>query len=996
MILEHQTPDGENVEKAFSQAVIFIGRDAGECDLSFDRNVFPMVSRRHAELSCENGRWILTDVGSMFGTFVNGERLSAPQVLAPGDVLMFGADGPLVRVASFVAAGEQIPLGSFAEHAEPVRQGYSERSDYGKTMQRHEQAAFLEFLNIPGRSRFAFTQGTIHLGRDHNCEVAFDASSATVSRKHAELHFSNGSCTITDNNSFNGTLLNGQRITAATPVTEGDEIQLGLGGPIMRFSMRREEIPGDEKTPPANVRPAAEQAADLTKTMVFKIDKETIVPRQAAAGQARLVRSAVFGPTGVLTIGREPGNDIQLDGLGISNRHAKLKSSGGRFTVEDLNSTNGVFLNGSRISSSSVAPEDSIQIGAFVFRIDAAGTVGVFDSRAQSRVDASKLVRIAGKTAILDGVSLVIPPNEFVGVLGPSGAGKSTLLEALNGMRPADSGSVRINDLDLYRHFDSLKQAVGYVPQEDIIHRELSVYRTLFYVAKLRLSKDVSRTEIRQLIDEVLDVTGLSDKRDLPVKKLSGGQRKRVSIAVELITKPSVIFLDEPTSGLDPSTEGKIMSLFRQIAESGHTVVMTTHAMENVRLFDKIVILMKGKLVFYGRPDEALAYFGAADFPALYEKMEAADADPDELKAKFENSRNFAGLIAQPLAAATPAAVGGRAGKKLRLGIFGMIRQWILLSRRYFEVLLKDKFNLFILIAQAPILALMTFLVTTSQQPRDFLYFVVAIVAVWFGTSVSAREIVRERPIYIRERMFNLGVLPYLLSKLTVLGIIVAAQCFLFFVPLKILDLAGLMFMPGELFGIPQLSVMLLTAAVGVAVGLLVSALVRTEEMATSLVPLILIPQLLFSGLAGVPNLSTKAVSMAMPGAWSFDTIKRFSTLDTLEPEGAKQNGETEGLGLYEYIRSENKKNIDASKQELEDLKKRAAEDFRSVSSLDAPMLSDIPELSEPKELPKDLSRYVTFLHPWMNDVLNQIVLMLMFLMSAFWAAVVLRLRDIK
>ncbi len=990
IILEHQTPGGERLEKSYAQAVIFIGRDAGECDLSFDRNAFPMVSRRHAELSWENGRWILTDVGSMFGTFVNGERLSAPQVLAPGDVLMFGGDGPIVRVASFVAAGEQIPMDPVAEQAMPVRQGYSERSDYGKTMQRHEQAAFLEFLNIPGRRRFAFAQGTIHLGRDQMCEVAFDASAATVSRKHAELHFSNGTCTIIDNNSFNGTLLNGRRITAATPVTEGDEIQLGLGGPIMRFSMRRETA--DE---PESSVPAAEVSADLTKTMVFNLDKETMVPRQAA-GQARLVRSALFGPSGVLTIGREPGNDIQLDGLGISNRHAKLKSSGGRFTVEDLNSTNGVFLNGSRITNSVVAPEDSIQIGAFVFRIDAAGTVGVFDSRAQSRVDASKLVRIAGKTTILDGVSLVVPPNEFVGVLGPSGAGKSTLLEALNGMRPADSGSVRINDLDLYRHFDSLKQAVGYVPQEDIIHRELSVYRTLFYIAKLRLSKDVSRAEIRQLIDEVLDVTGLADKRDLPVKKLSGGQRKRVSIAVELITKPSVIFLDEPTSGLDPSTEGKIMALFRQIAESGHTVIMTTHAMENVRLFDKIVVLMKGKLVFYGPPDEALAYFGAADFPSLYEKIEAADVKPDELKARFENSRNFAGLIAQPLAAATPAAEGGRAGKKLRLGIFGMIRQWLLLSRRYFEVLLKDKFNLFILIAQAPLLALMTFLVTTSEQPRDFLYFVVAIVAVWFGTSVSAREIVRERPIYVRERMFNLGVIPYLLSKLTVLGIIVAAQCFLFFVPLKVLDLAGLMFMPGELFGIPQFSVMLLTAAVGVAVGLLVSAIVRTQEMATSLVPLILIPQLLFSGLAGVPNLPTKVVSMAMPGAWSFDTIKRFSTLDTLEPEGAKQNGETEGLGLYEYIRSENKKSIDASKQELEDLKKRAEEDFRSVSSLDAPMLSDIPELGEPKELPKDLSNYVTFLHPWMNDVLNQIVLMLMFLMSAFWAVIVLRLRDIK
>ena len=142
-----------------------------------------------------------------------------------------------------------------------------------------------------------------------------------------------------------------------------------------------------------------------------------------------------------------------------------------------------------------------------------------------------------GKIKLLDGISLSIQPNEFVGLLGPSGAGKSSLIEALNGVRPANSGYVRINNLDLYRHLDSLKQAIGYVPQDDIIHRELTVYRTLFYVAKLRLSRDVSAKEISRMIEEVLDVTGLSERRNVPVSQLSGGQRKRVSIAVELVTK---------------------------------------------------------------------------------------------------------------------------------------------------------------------------------------------------------------------------------------------------------------------------------------------------------------------------------------------------------------------------------------------------------------------------------------------------------------------------
>ena len=269
-----------------------------------------------------------------------------------------------------------------------------------------------------------------------------------------------------------------------------------------------------------------------------------------------------------------------------------------------------------------------IQIGPFVLQADAAQGVAVYDTRSKTRIDCINITKIVknrsggGTIKLLDDVGITVQPNEFVGLLGPSGAGKSTLMDALNGMRPASSGYVLVNNLDLYRHLDSLKQSIGYVPQDDIIHRELTVYRTLYYVARLRLSRDVSRREIDQIVNEVMDVTGLSERRDVAISQLSGGQRKRVSIAVELITKPSVIFLDEPTSGLDPATEEKIMKLFRQIAESGRTVILTTHAMENVKLFDKIVVLMRGKLVFYGAPQEALAHIKAESFKDLYDKLE--------------------------------------------------------------------------------------------------------------------------------------------------------------------------------------------------------------------------------------------------------------------------------------------------------------------------------------------------------------------------------------
>jgi ABC-type multidrug transport system ATPase subunit len=760
-----------------------------------------------------------------------------------------------------------------------------------------------------------------------------------------------------------------------------------------------------------------------SKTVSFKMDRsQTYLPGKDKA-EPQLLMSLSFGEKRELTIGRDESNDIRLDGLQISNRHARLLNSGGGVVVEDLNSTNGVYINGRRVSRETVSVNDSVQIGTFLIRLDNANNIGVFDTRAKTRIDAVNITKDVknraggGMLRLLDNVSLSIQPNEFVGLLGPSGAGKSTLMDAMNGMRPAGGGSILINNLDLYRHLDSLKQSIGYVPQDDIIHRELTVYRTLYYVAKLRLSRDVSSSEINQIINEVLDVTGLAERRNVPISQLSGGQRKRVSIAVELITKPSIIFLDEPTSGLDPATEEKIMKLFRQIAESGRTVILTTHAMENVKLFDKIVVLMQGKLVFYGRPDEALAHLQAASFKELYDKLEEpveqkilrhgeahrkqiTEQTAEEWKQKFAATPQYRANVYEPLK-----QLGQLQSKGVQsshgLGIAGALRQWMILSRRYFEVLFKDKLTLFILFAQAPIIALLTFFVMGENQPRDFVYFITALVAVWFGTSVSAREIIREHPVYKRERMVNLGLLPYLASKLFILGIIVGVQCLLLFVPLKLFDLVGLMPMPGMLLGITQIEVMLLTAAVGIALGLLISALVRTSEMATSLVPLILIPQILFSGLIGVPTGMNKVAGLFMPAAWSFDSMKRFSALDTLEKEGADPNGKTKGQGLYKFIESENDKIIADAKRDLDEYKKDSEEkldefedDLKAGRSPDMPKLDDPPKIADARKVPEDLSGYVNFLHPWMHVVLNQIVLMLMFSILVVAALIALKLRD--
>ncbi len=1058
IILSEIRPDGsESSEQSHSANVLRIGRDPFECDIAFPRDEYPMVSRKHAELRWNDGKWFVVDLGASYGTYVDGRRVSAPERIRAGQTLQFGTDGPKLRVVWFEVFTESVPPVATPgpdEHAlqtpavptpisePPVVARQAEIKPPAPALQESFKTPSVEtpppgigdakilFVQEPGREPFVLSTIGISFGRDPACNITFGPASIMVSRKHATLHLEGNNWLLEDNGSFNGTFVNDHRIAAPTPLYHRDMVRFGIGGPELEFVCPSRPAPlnagiaGQRSVADANIAGSFQDAEPIkSKTMVVRMDKAPRAMDHTGGTQLQLLMSLTFGDKSELTIGRDPRNDITLDGLQISSKHARLLNTATGIFIDDLGSTNGVYVNGVRISRQAITEGDKIQVGLFELRVDASGNVGVFDTRSKTRVDAVNLVREVklrgGKLRLLDGVSLSIQPNEFVGILGPSGAGKSTLIEAMNGMRPATSGNVLVNNHDLYRHLDSLKQAIGYVPQEDIIHRELTVFRTLYYVAKLRLSRDVSRAEIDQTINEVLDVTGLADRRDFPVNRLSGGERKRVSIAVELITKPSIIFLDEPTSGLDPASEERIMRLFRQIAESGRTVILTTHAMENIGLFDKIAVLMRGRLVFYGKPQDALKYLGATGYKQLFDKLEAPveeavrkqgegvrrqvqDSTAEELRQKFAQTRQYRENVHEPLKELGTLPSSG-VKKQRRLGIVGSFSQWMTLSRRYLEVLLKDKFNLFILFAQAPIIALLTYFVMGAEKPRDFVYFVLALVSIWFGTSVAAREFIRERPVYRRERMVNLGVFPYLGSKLLILGMIVGIQCLMLFVPLKILDLGGLMPMPGETLGLPQFWAMLLGAGVGIATGLFVSAVVKSSEMATSFVPLILIPQMLFAGIVGLPTGISRPVSMVVPAAWSFDTMKRFSTLDTLEPEGSDPNGKTGGLGLYKYIETENDKIVSDARKHLEEYQASAEQKMRDYDNARnaglTPTLAkpdELPAMPSAKKLPSDLSGYITFLHPWMNEVLNQIVLMLMFGILVIATLVVLRLQDLR
>jgi ABC-type multidrug transport system ATPase subunit/pSer/pThr/pTyr-binding forkhead associated (FHA) protein len=1063
----------------FDQQIIKIGRDATLNDVVFERARWPMVSRRHAEIRLEKGDWYLIDLGSANGTLLNGKRISERTQLRTQSVIQLGHEGPELKI-EFVedepeyapfhtlvdveAAQEQAALLARVQagpqeietpakgadisppepvldkptpvaEAKPVGRALETRVDEGLT-----QAATLVCESGSPKQigqHYLLVKERILIGRDSAADIPIEEGTMAVSRRHAEIRRQNdGSFTIVDL-SFNGTLVNDQRITGATALNDRDQIQLALRGPIFRFADR---AASEEKLARQTPSIAATSPSHVSRAPIEKIGMGTIFSRATeklwaspSTDNAQFLFERTFDGEQHLSVGRDANNDIQLDGLLISKFHARFISSAQGIAVQDTGSTNGVFVNGQRVTGShSVQPQDVVQIGPFILRAAAGKGVSVFDTRAKTRVDAVGISEAVGRESkkLLDDINLTIQPNEFVGVLGPSGAGKSLLLGALNGRRRPSNGRVSINTLELYEHVELLKQWIGYVPQDDIIHRELSVYRTLYYVARLRLSPDVPASEIDQIIAEVLDVTGLADRREVLVSQLSGGQRKRVSIAVELITKPSLIFLDEPTSGLDPATEQRMMKLFRQIAESGRTVILSTHAMENVGLLDRIALLLRGKLIFYGTPAEALDFVGTKSFLDLYNKLDApldaevaklptlppkpgksqlreyerqrekiAEAVAEGWRTRFHETDLYQRYIVEPLSAVEQTAVS-TAPAGHHHSIVDAFRQWGILIRRYAQVLAGDKWNLFVLFSQAPVIGGLVYLVIGKNDPRDFLYFILALVSMWFGTSLAARELVKERLIFERERMVNLRLLPYFASKLVVLSLIVTLQTMLLFGTVKGLHYIGMLYVPGVVFGLPHFLIMALTAVVGVAVGLFISSLVRTSEVATSLVPLILIPQILFAGLVTVPMGISRVIGATMPATWSFDEMKRLSTLDTLKEEGADPNGPTKGLGLYRHTKESNSENVSKARKEIEDYSKRINEvaaqpriPGRPATTAELPVAPSIPT---PLEINEDLSHYVAFKHPWGGLLFNPTILFLIVLTFSAATLVALRARDVR
>jgi ABC transport system ATP-binding/permease protein len=606
-------------------------------------------------------------------------------------------------------------------------------------------------------------------------------------------------------------------------------------------------------------------------------------------------------PAKAMRIGRVPDNDVVLSDLNVSRHHAELrKSPTGSYEIVDLGSHNGTFVNGQRITRQSLTDQDIVSIGSSTFRLSG-GELRQFVDDGNITFTAQDLVVMAGSKVLLDHVTFPIPEKCLLGVIGPSGAGKSTLLGALTGIRPATTGTVLYDNRDLYQNYNELRYRIGLVPQESVLHTQLTARRALQYSAELRFPADTKPAERDGRVDEVMTELSLTRHANTRADRLSGGQLKRVNVAQELLTKPSLLFLDEPTSGLDPGLDKSVMEQMRGLAHDGRTVIVVTHSVDNLDQCDRLLVLVPGgRIAYYGPPEEGLEYFGQSRWAEVFQAFEAY---PDrDWAAEYAASPAYAQYVLgqRPRPSQVPNSQEVAAALPQRRGAFS---QMATLTRRYARVIASDRGYLTFMFLLPVLLGVLVALVPANQglallPPKPgqavrgnpdaaTLLLILVICACLAGMASSVRELVKERSIFSRERAAGLSSGAYLFSKLLLLGVISVIQS-------TILVLIGVAWRPQPARGAFFTSAPLAELIVGIAflavasmcLGLFVSAIVSTSEKAMPFLVLFTMVQVVLSG-GVVPlhnNAGLEQLAMIAPSRWGLGAAATTVNLDKINP----------------------------------------------------------------------------------------------------------------
>lgn len=862
-----------------------------------------------------------------------------------GFVFVNGTTGASTADGRSMAPGEEAPF------------------DFGTIFQIGEAVVPLDHPAITksllSRGEVAARPGQLIIGRDPT-RVTLVLQHQSVSAVHCTVALDRRR--VTDHSSTSGTYVYGKRIAPDKPTALPDAGDIHLGAIPVSLALLAEL---DEPRASAPESSHAARPVDPAPK-----SRSHVLTHKTVFGQV-----SFDGPqAGAKFIGRTDDNDIVIPHPQVSSRHAQVETFEGRTYITDRNSANGTFVRGHRIAPGQrveIQSGEKVYIGPMHLQlvVGDAGEVEIFNEvegeaqwagRPLYEIEAwSLFVEVPhrddrSKTKVLlDNISFKALPGDMIALMGPSGAGKTTLLLALNGYLPPTEGLVRINGEDLYAIYDALRGSIGYVPQDDLVHPELTVFEAVRYSAKFRLPPDFSEDEIDKRVWHTLRDLGLDSVAHQQIgspaqKILSGGQRKRVNIALELVTDPVILYLDEPTSGLAADDAASLVGLLHALTRAtGKTIIMTIHqpAKEEYEKFSHSLILGYGGVpMFFGKArGDSYAFFsrwaqrdaavrerlkreGINELPVdnprdmfalitererpIYEELHARDPKAQRADARHQGAllwrteffRQDNPIFARMYSGRREVGSGqaGRGVPDRRLATRG---QFGLLLSRYLKTKIRDRMGTGILLAQAPIIGVLFSTVfgwqapevpawclgalqqlqqqsgqkaegdvfETLSQTRDHTgaVFFLVIAAMWFGTSNAAREIVKERSIYLRERMVNLGLFNYLASKFVLLSLLCVVQCA---VLLGIVFFA-LGFNGGASAYARELAALVATSVSSVALGLLLSTLVTTSEAAMALTPIALIPQIVLGGLM-VPATTIKEIAPMMylsPTRWGFE-----------------------------------------------------------------------------------------------------------------------------
>jgi ABC-type multidrug transport system ATPase subunit/pSer/pThr/pTyr-binding forkhead associated (FHA) protein len=831
------------------------------------------VSGRHCKITKTPQGWVLEDLGSSNGTFVNNLKITKPTLVSTIDNITLGSVCPF-------------PWANLAECKSPLPPP------------------------IPPKVPAPRSEVVKVIGRHPECDIVLTVDG--VSGKHCMVTQQGNTWLLEDLKSSNGVFVNGNRISSPRQITSNDQITLGLSCPF----------PWDKLEP--------------TKAPVYGTTYE---PKgKVTQSKPSAVITAVPPAKGdSLIIGRNSSCDQVIAEPMVSARHAKIKWVTNGAIIEDLGSSNGTFVNGVKIDQPTlIKAGDIIGLGSYTFTLGGNKLEQDKKKPGYSLEARGICVQIKEKK-LIHGVSFTLLAGEFAALMGPSGAGKTTLLNALNGYTPPAQGDVLLNNYDLYAHFDQFRNVLGYVPQDDVIHRELTVFEALWYSARLRLPPDYDDHEIEQRIKQVIAQLGLEGTENVligsPEKKgISGGQRKRVNLAMELLTDPKVLFLDEPTSGLSSEDTLQVMKVLRKLADDGRTIILTIHqpSLEAYQLLDHLVLMAKdankpepGRLGYFGPayPD-AVNFFNPNGVPNL---KPGTDPSPDEVLRglgkkpasewveTYKSSNYFETYVEERANKNTQSETKNKIPQPVP---DDPLRQWMVFVSRSFAIKKRDLMNSIILLAQAPVIGLLVAMVLgdkASEKPTQENWlesttagataiFMMAMSALWFGASNAVREIVGEWAVYRRERMVNLGIPAYVASKFTILGGLCAIQCF------ALLTIVS--FSCGLKAGfVESYLIVFLTALIGVGIGLVLSSIAKTSEVAIAALPIILLALFILGGMIQPVNRMNGLMRFASsfdPARWAFEALVSLDNKErgTMEIPDNKSKGDAPAMKTVDFEES--------------------------------------------------------------------------------------------